>query len=102
MKKLNLYDIGKAFHQRAYRDPTNPAKQKAHNLSRELWHSKKSKDELFAIIAQLKPIERMFRGIRVYYADIAEKAVRAGNYEVAIPYEISHRYAEYRAIAESW
>jgi hypothetical protein len=94
MKKLNLYDIGKAFHQRAYRDPNNDAKQEAHDLSRELWHSKKPKEELLAIIAQLKPIERAFRGIRVYYADIAEKAVRAGNYEVAIPHEISHRYDE--------
>jgi hypothetical protein len=94
MKRINLYDIGKAFHQRAHRDPTNAAKQKAHDLSKELWHNKKSKDELLAIIAQLKPIERTFRGIRVYYADIAEKAVRAGNYEVTVPPEISHRYDE--------
>jgi hypothetical protein len=44
MKKINLYDIGKAFHQRVYRDPDNAAKVKAHNLSKDLWHSKKSKD----------------------------------------------------------
>ncbi len=92
MKKVNLFEIGKAFHQRAYRDPSNVSKQKAHDLSRELWHSKRNKDELLAIIAQLKPIERTFRGIRVYYADIAEKAVRSGNYEVSIPHEIAHRY----------
>jgi hypothetical protein len=94
MKKVNLFEIGKAFHQRAYRDPSNVSKQKAHDLSRELWHSQRNKDELLAIIAQLKPIERTFRGIRVYYADIAEKAVRSGNYEVSIPHEIAHRYDE--------
>jgi hypothetical protein len=94
MKNLNLCDIGKMFRQRANRDPGNAAKQKAHDLSRELWHSKKPKEELLAIIAQLKPIERAFTGIRVYYADIAEKAVREGNYEVIIPHEISHRYGE--------
>jgi hypothetical protein len=94
MKKLNLYDIGKAFHQRAYRDPKDPAKEKAHDLSRELWHSKKSKEELLVIIAQLKMLERTFRGIRVFYADVVDKAVRSGNYTVIIPHEIAHRYDE--------
>lgn len=94
MKKLNLYEIGKAFHQRAYRDPENPTKEKAHDLSRELWHSKKSKEELLAIIDQLKVLERTFKGIRVFYADVAEKAVRSGNYTVIIPHEIAHRYDE--------
>lgn len=94
MKKINLFDIGKAFNQRAYRDPSNAAKTKALDLARELWHTKKTKAELLNIIAQLKEVERTFSGIRVYYADVVEKAVRSDNYSVVIPYEISHRYNE--------
>lgn len=94
MKKINLFEIGRAFNQRAYRDPTNAAKAKALDLARELWHTKKTKAELLSIIAQLKEVERTFSGIRVYYADVAEKAVRSGNYSVVIPHEISHRYNE--------
>lgn len=94
MKKINLFEIGKAFNQRAYRDPTNAAKAKALDLARELWHTQKTKAELLHIIAQLKDIERTFSGIRVYYADAAEKAVQSGNYNVVIPYEIRHRYNE--------
>jgi hypothetical protein len=92
MNEINLYNIGKAFYQRAYRDPSNPLKVQAHNLSRDLWHSKKSKKDLLEIIALLKNIERNFSGIRIFYADIAERAVRSGNYIVSIPHEIAHRY----------
>jgi len=94
MKNINLFEIGKAFNQRAYRDPTNAAKAKALDLARELWHTNKTRAELLSIIVQLKEVEKTFSGIRVYYADIAEEAVKSGNYSVVIPYEIRHRYNE--------
>ena len=92
MTKVNLFDIGKAFYQRAYRDPTHAGKAKALRLSDDLWHNKKDKRELLELIAQIKCLEQRFSGIRVYYADIAEKAVRNGNYFISIPHEIAHRY----------
>jgi hypothetical protein len=61
-------------------------------LADELWRTKKNKIELLELIAQIKFLEQGFSGIRVYYADIAEKAVRTGNYFVDIPHEIAHRY----------
>ena len=88
MKKINLFEIGKAFNQRAHRDPSNEAKAKALDLARELWHTKKTRAELLSIIVQIKEVEKTFSGIRVYYADIAEEAVKSGNYSVVIPYEI--------------
>jgi hypothetical protein len=46
MTKVNLFDIGKAFYQRAYRDPTHAGKAKALRLSDDLWHNEKDEREL--------------------------------------------------------
>ncbi len=94
MKKVNLFEISKAFYQRAYRDPESLGKESALELSRELWHTKKTREELLQIIAKLKLAEQQLSGIRVFYAKIAEKAVRDNNYTVLIPHEIAHRYNE--------
>lgn len=92
MTKINLFKIGKSFYSRAYADPNHEGKAKALILANELWETKKNKEELLEIIAQLKLIERAIPGIRVFYADIAEQAVRRGKYFVDIPHEIAHRY----------
>ena len=92
MTSVNLFEIGKAFYARSHRDPSHEGKAKALSLANEMWQAKKTKEELLEIIAQLKPIERTFPRIWVFYADIAEQAIRRGKYVVDIPHEIAHRY----------
>ena len=94
MKKVNLFDIGKAFYQRSRRDPQSRIKEEAYKTSRELWENHKTKKELLSIIARLKDLERKSHGVRVFQAEKAERAVKSGEYFVSIPHEISHRYNE--------